>query len=168
MDARNAKQDDSATSGIIYYEDLIDAPIKRFGPLIVGFDLLDQLLDLMGEKHPIHASDKFAEATPHRKRIVPGGFIHSMTSGWMVRHDAPAAVLGLKNANWDFVRPLYPDTPFFFTSEVEHMEEIDQRLGLVKSVRRVFDEAGKTLAIGRISVVMSRRAVAERNHLDEQ
>jgi acyl dehydratase len=140
-----------------YWEELADAPIRRFGPVVFSTELLDQLLDLMGEKHPVHDSDAFALATSRRQRIVPGGFIHSITSGWTVQHGSPAAIIGMKSLTWDFVRPLYPDTPFYFTTKTEHAEPIDDRLGLVKSVRRVFDEADRAYAIGRMSVVVLRR-----------
>jgi hypothetical protein len=64
--------------------------------------------------------------------------------------------------HWDFVRPLYPDVPFYFTQEITHTEEIDERVGLVDSVRRVVDDADRAYAIGRISVVMLRRSAAPR------
>ena len=140
-----------------YWEELAAAPVRRFGPLVFGSALLDQLLDLMGERHPVHDSDSFANSTRRRQRIVPGGFIHSITSGWTVQHGSPAAIVGMRSLHWDFVRPLYPDTPFWFTSETEHAEPIDDRLGLVRSVRRVFDDADRTYAIGRMSVVLLRR-----------
>jgi MaoC like domain len=144
-----------------YWEDLVSAPPRRFGPVVFTSELLDQLLDLMGEKHPVHDSDAFAALTSRRQRIVPGGFIHSITSGWTVQHGSPAAVVGMRSLSWDFVRPLYPDTPFYFTTESEHAEEIDDRLGLVNSVRRVFDDADRVYAIGRMSVVMLRRRAVQ-------
>jgi hypothetical protein len=144
-----------------YWEDLVEAPPRRFGPVVFTSELLNQLLDLMGEKHPVHDSDAFAQLTSRRQRIVPGGFIHSITSGWTVQHGSPAAVVGMRSLSWDFVRPLYPDTPFYFSTESEHAEEIDERLGLVSSVRRVFDDADRVYAIGRMSVVMLRRRVAQ-------
>jgi len=144
-----------------YWEDLVDAPVRRFGPLVFSSALLDQLLDLMGEKHPVHDSDSFAHLTSRRQRIVPGGFIHSITSGWTVQHGSPAAVVGMRSMAWDFLRPLYPDTPFSFTTETEHAEPLDDRLGLVNSVRRVVDDADRVYAIGRMSVVMLRRAAAQ-------
>jgi acyl dehydratase len=146
-----------------YFEDLVGAPIRRFGPLTFSSELLDQLLELMGERHPIHDSDTFANATARRKRIVPGGFIHSITSGWTVQHGSPAAVVGLRQLDWTFVRPLYPDTPFSFTTETDHTEALNERVGLVNSTRRVFDEDEQTLAIGRMSVVMLRRAARPGN-----
>jgi hypothetical protein len=65
--------------------------------------------------------------------------------------------VGLRSVVWDFVRPLYPDTPFFFTTETESAEIVDERLGLVKTVRKVFDEANRTIAIGRMNVLVQRR-----------
>ncbi|MFJ6836963.1 hypothetical protein [Streptomyces sp. NPDC091209] len=141
-----------------YWEDLAHAPVRRFGPVVFGGALLDQLLDLMGEKHPVHDSDDFAQGTDRRQRIVPGGFIHSITSGWVVQHGSPAAIVGMRRLSWDFVRPLYPDTPFWFTTSTDRAEEIDDRLGLVETTRRVFDENDRTYAIGRMSVVLLRHA----------
>ncbi|MFE6746630.1 hypothetical protein ACFVGM_12315 [Kitasatospora purpeofusca] len=143
-----------------YWEDLVGAPDHRFGPLVFGGDLLDRLLDLMGEKHPVHDDDAFARALDRTRRIVPGGFIHSITSGWVVQHGSPAAVVGLRTLAWDFVRPLYPDTPFWFTTRTGRSVEIDERLGLVESTRRVHDDNDRTYAIGRMSVVVLRRAAA--------
>jgi acyl dehydratase len=140
-----------------YWEDLEAAPTHRFGPLTFTTELLDQMLDLLGEKHPIHASDSFAQSNERRKRIVPGGFIHSITSGWIVRHSSPVAIIGLRSMNWDFVRPLYPDVPFYFTTETASAAPIDERAGLLNTVRRVCDEEGKAYAIGRMSVVIQRR-----------
>lgn len=141
-----------------YWEDLVDAPLRRFGPVVFTGELLDRLLDLMGERHPVHDSDDFARGTDRSRRIVPGGFIHSVTSGWVVRHGSPAAIVGLRRLSWDFVRPLYPDTPFWFTTATDRAVEIDDRLGLVETTRRVFDDDGRTYALGRMSVVLLRRA----------
>jgi hypothetical protein len=68
----------------------------------------------------------------------------------------------MRSMHWDFVRPLYPDVPFYFTTETSHTEEIDERMGRVDSVRRVVDEADRAYAIGRLSVVMLRRSAAPR------
>lgn len=143
---------------IKYWEDLVGAPPRTYGPVVFTSELLDQLLELLGEKHPIHDSGAFAETVDRRQRIVPGGFIHAITSGWVVQHGNPGAIVGMRSMNWDFVRPLYPDTPFYFTTETEHTEEIDDRCGLLKSVRRVRDEDNRVYAIGRMSVVMLRRS----------
>jgi acyl dehydratase len=75
---------------IKYWEDLAAAPPRRFGPLQFSSGLLTQLLDLMGEKHPIHDDDTFASLAGRPGRIVPGGFIHSITSGWTVQHGSMA------------------------------------------------------------------------------
>jgi acyl dehydratase len=112
----------------------------------------------MGEKHPIHDSDTFAKSTSRKRRIVPGGFIHSFTSGWVVQHGSPSAIVGLRSVTWDFVRPLYPDKPFFFTNNFVSSVEIDDRLGLINTMRRVFDEADRVYAIGRMNVVILRRS----------
>ena len=146
-----------ATRPIKYWDDLRSAPPRRYGPLTFSSQLLDQLLDLMGEKHPIHASDSFAQSTARRQRIVPGGFIHSITSGWIVQHGSPVAIIGMRSMSWDFVRPLYPDVPFYFTTETAGSEAIDARAGVLNTVRRVCDEAGLTYAIGRMSAVVRRR-----------
>ncbi|MGA8496114.1 MAG: MaoC family dehydratase [Xanthobacteraceae bacterium] len=145
------------SNDIKYWEDLRSPPVRRYGPLTFPTALLDQLLDLMGEKHPIHASDGFAQSNDRKKRIIPGGFIHSITSGWIVQHGSPVAILGLRSMTWDFVRPLYPDTSFYFTTETSSAEEIDDKTGVVNTVRRVCNENGQTYAIGRMSVVMKRR-----------
>jgi hypothetical protein len=140
-----------------YWEDLADAAIRRFGPLVVTSELLDHLLDLMGEKHPIHDDAGFAASEQRPGRIVPGGFIHSITSGWTVRHGAAAAITGMRSMTWRFVRPLPLDTPFYFTTETEDSQSISARTGLVTTVRRVVDEAGDVYAIGRMNVVVLRR-----------
>ena len=72
-------------------------------------------------------------------------------------------MVGLRQLDWTFVRPLYPDTPFFFTTETDHTEPLNDRFGLVNSTRRVFGEDEQTLAIGRMSVVMLRRAARPEN-----
>jgi hypothetical protein len=149
---------DKDRRGLVYWEDLVDAPLRRYGPVVFTTQLLDQLLELLGEKHPVHDSDKFAQSTSRRRRIVPGGFIHSLTSGWIVQHGSPAAVVGLRSVTWDFVRPLYPDNPFFFTNNTVSATPIDGRLGIVNTVRRVFDENDRVYAIGRMNVVILRRS----------
>ena len=141
-----------------YWEDVMAAPVRRFGPVVFHSALLDNLLDLMGEKHPVHDDDSFAQITSRRQRIVPGGFIHSITSGWAVQHGAPVAVVGIRSLAWDFIRPLYPDTPFWFTTEHHNAQAIDERLGLVTSVRRVVNDNDEVIAIGRMNVVILRRS----------
>jgi acyl dehydratase len=147
-----------------YWEDLINAAPRRYGPVVFSSQLLDQLLDLMGERHPIHDSDKFAQLSTRRRRIIPGGFIHSITSGWTVQHGHPAAVVGLRSVTWDFIRPLYPDEPFLFTNSTVSAEEIDDRLGLLNTERRVFDEEEHLHAIGRMNVVILRRSAIRFGH----
>jgi acyl dehydratase len=142
---------------LVYWEDLVDSIPRRYGPLMFTTALLDQLLDLLGEKHPLHDDDHFARSLSRRRRIIPGGFIHSITSGWIVQHGAPAAVVGLRSITWDFVRPLYPDVPFFFTNHAKELTELDERMGLVKTERRVVDEEQHLYAIGRMNAVMLRR-----------
>jgi hypothetical protein len=143
---------------LVYWEDVVDAAPRRYGPLVFTSQLLDQLLELMGEKHPVHKSDLFAQSTARKRRIVPGGFIQSFTSGWAVQHGSPAAVVGLRSVTWDFIRPLYPDEPFFFTNTTVSSSEVDDRLGLLNTERRVFDESERLYAVGRMNVVMLRRA----------
>jgi acyl dehydratase len=145
---------------IVYWEDMVGAPVRRVGPLTFPAELLDQLLDLMGEKHPIHDDAAFAARVKRTRPIVPGGFIHAITSGWSVQHGGPAEIVGMRSMHWDFVRPLYPDVPFYYTNETLRTEEIDERVGLVNAVRRVVDEADRAYAIGRTSVVMLRRSAA--------
>lgn len=144
-------------SGMKYWEDLAQAPVRRFGPLTFTGALLDHLLDLMGEKHPIHDDAEFASSVQRPGRIVPGGFIHSITSGWTVRHGAPAAIIGMRSMQWTFVRPLPLDTEFYFTTESVGASPVDKRVGLVDTVRKVMDADGKAYAIGRMSVVVLRR-----------
>jgi acyl dehydratase len=136
---------------------MINAPTRRYGPVVFTSQLLDQLLELTGEKHPIHKSDLFARSTAQKRRIVPGGLIQSFTSGWVVQHSLAGAVVGLRSATWDFIRPLYPDEPFFFTNTTVSFSEINDRVGLVNTERRVFNEDEQEYAIGRMSVVMLRR-----------
>lgn len=143
---------------LVYWEDIINAPPRRYGPVVFTSQLLDQLLELMGEKHPVHKSDLFAQSTARKRRIIPGGFIQSFTSGWAVQHGSPAAVVGLRSVTWDFIRPLYPDEPFFFTNTTVSFSELDDRRGLVNTERRVFDENERLYAVGRMNVVILRRA----------
>ncbi|MFG3055764.1 MaoC family dehydratase [Kitasatospora sp. NPDC048239] len=180
MTGADAASADAANAGIRnadikYWEDLVDAPVRRFGPLVVEGALMDHLLDLMGEKHPIHDDAAFARALDRQERIVPGGFLHSVTSGWSVQHGSPAAIVGMRRLTWDFLRPVYPDQPFWFTTETERSAEIDERRGTIDSVRKVFDAEGRTHAIGRMSLVVLRRpataaataAAAAGTHSDE-
>jgi acyl dehydratase len=142
-----------------YWEDLATAPPRHFGPLDFSSGLLEHLLDLMGEKHPIHDDAAFAAAADRPGRIVPGGFIHSITSGWTVQHGSAAAIIGMRSMNWSFLRPLPLDTPFYFTTETSNATELSDRAGLVNTVRKVTDGAGATYAIGRLSVVVLRRPI---------
>jgi hypothetical protein len=140
-----------------YWEDLRESTLRQYGPLSFTTQLLDQLLDLMGEKHPIHANDSFAQSNNRKQRIVPGGFIHSITSGWITQHGSPVAILGLRSMTWNYVRPLYPDVPFYFTTETVSAEAVDEKVGLLSTRRRVCDEADRVYAIGQIDVVIKRR-----------
>jgi len=146
-----------------YWEDLAQAPVRRFGPVTFSAVLLDHLLDLMGERHPIHDDADFASALDRPDRIVPGGFIHSITSGWTVQHGAPAAIVGMRSMRWNFVRPLPVGAPFYFTTETESAQILDSRLGIVETVRRVTDDDGRAYAIGRLSVVVLRRPPDDAN-----
>jgi hypothetical protein len=145
-----------------YWEDLKEGATQRYGPLTFTTELLDELLNLMGEKHPIHDDATFAQINGRKQRIIPGGFIHSITSGWIVQRGAPSAVVGMRSMAWSFVRPLYPDVPFWFSIEITKAEEIDARVGLLNTTRRVFDQDDQTYAIGRMSAVIRRRP---RTHL---
>jgi acyl dehydratase len=147
---------------MVFWEDVVKAPLRRYGPVVFPSELLDKLLDLMGERHPVHDDDRFARLTARKRRIVPGGFIHSFTSGLTVQHGSPSAVVGLRSVTWNFVRPLYPDKPFFFSNQTLNGSEIDERLGQINAERRVFDENDAVYAIGRMNVVLLRRAAVPR------
>lgn len=140
-----------------YWEDLAAAGPRRFGPLEFSSGLLEHLLDLMGEKHPIHDDESFAASASRPGRIVPGGFVHSITSGWTVQHGSPAAIIGMRSMNWRFLRPLPLDTPFWFTTETTGSAELSEKAGLVDTVRKVTDGDRTTYAVGRLSVVVLRR-----------
>jgi acyl dehydratase len=145
---------------LAYWEDIAGGTEHRFGPLSCSSALLDHLLDLLGERHPIHDDQSFAAANQRRGRVVPGGFIHSITSGWTVRHSSPAAIVGMRSMTWNFVRPLLVDTPFYFTTRPVQAQALDDGVGLVETLRRVVDENDRAYAIGRMSVVVLRRPVA--------
>lgn len=149
-----------------YWESLVQGPARQYGPLVFTTDLLDKLLDLMGEKHPIHDNATFAHLNSRQQRIIPGGFIHSITSGWIVQRGAPTAVVGMRSMNWSFVRPLYPDVPFWFSTEITEAEVINKRLGLINTTRRVFDENGRTYAVGRLSAVILRQPTLQCSIVD--
>jgi acyl dehydratase len=144
---------------LVYWEDMIDAPPRRYGPVILTSQLLDQMLELTGERHPVHKSDRFARSAGRKRRVVPSGFMQSFTSGWLVQHGLSGAVVGLHSATWDFTLPLYPDEPFFFTNATLGFGEIDDRTGWVDTERKVFNENAQLSAVGRMKVVMLRRAV---------
>jgi acyl dehydratase len=148
------------TSGMKYWEDLVAAPVRRFGPLTFSSDLLDTLLDLLGEKHPIHDDESFARSLERPGRVVPGGFIHAITSGWAVQHGAGAAIVGMRSMSYRFVRPLPVDVEFYFTTATESCVELNDSLGLVTTVRKVTDASAKPYALGRLSVVVLRRPAA--------
>jgi hypothetical protein len=142
---------------MVHWEDLANAASRRYGPLSVSSELLEQLLEMSGEVHPIHKSDRFALSVGLERRSVPPGLLQSLTSGWAVRHGFAVALVNVRSAAWDFVRPLYPDQPFFFTNATIGSSEIDDSLGLVSTERRIFDESGEVYAVGRIDMVMLRR-----------
>jgi acyl dehydratase len=146
------------TRKFTYWEDVIASQIKRFGPLLFTTELLEQLLELLGEKHPIHDSDDFAKSISRKGRIVPGGFVHSMAAGHVAKSGgAPLAIVGIRNMVFDFVRPLYVDMPFYFTNEIEGYEETDERMGTIRSLRRFFDEDDRTITIIRTNYLILRR-----------
>jgi hypothetical protein len=153
---------ENAENKMMYWEDLAAAPMRRYGPITITNQFLDQLLDIFGEKHPVHLSDSFARSIYRQGRIIPGAFIHSVTSGWVVQHADPMAIVGLRSVSWDFVRPIYPETPFYFTIETVGSEMIDERFGVLTTMRRVYDAvADQVCAIGRINVLVLRRSSQE-------
>ena len=142
---------------LVYWEDMRDSSLRRYGPLIFTSEILDKLLDMLGEKHPIHTGKVNSDGSRDH-RIIPGGYIHAITSGWVVEHGSAAAIIGLRSMHWDFVRPLYPDIPFYFTVETESSSVINSSVGLISSLRRVVDEDDRTYAIGRMSVLVRRKS----------
>jgi len=131
---------------------------RRFGPLSVSVEVLDQQVALLGEGHPLHTDDGFARAVlGHRRRVVPGGLLHGVVAGWLVRHEGPVAVTALRSVHWDFVRPVHPDDPFWCDVSVRRAEVLDARTGTVHLVRRLTDEQGQAYAIGRLDLVVLRR-----------
>ncbi|WP_316668622.1 MaoC family dehydratase [uncultured Propionibacterium sp.] len=146
-----------ASTEIAYWEDMRDSRVHRYGPLVFTTELLDKLLDMLGEKHPIHTGATKASGGIPVSRIVPGGYIHAVTSGWIVEHGSAAAIVGLRSMHWDFVRPLLPDVPFYFTTETEESSVVNSSVGLISSLRRVTDEDDQTYAIGRMNALVRRR-----------
>ena len=78
---------------MMYWEDLAAAPMRRYGPITITNDSWISLLDIFGEKHPVHLSDSFARSIYRQGRIIPGVFIHSVTSGWVVQMPSPWLLL---------------------------------------------------------------------------
>ena len=142
---------------LVYWEDMRDSSLRRYGPLIFTSELLDKLLDMLGEKHPIHTGKVKSDGSRDHS-IIPGGYIHAITSGGVVEHGSAAAIIGLRSMHWDFVRPLYPDIPYYFTVETESSSVINSSVGLISSLRRVVDEDDRTYAIGRMSVLVRRKS----------
>src|SRR3954471_19638766 len=98
---------------LVYWDDMVDAPPRRYGPAVLTSQMLDQMLELTGERHPVHKSDRFAQSAGRKRRVIPSGFLQSFTSGWLVQHGLPGAVVGLQPAAWEYKLPLYPDEPLF-------------------------------------------------------
>lgn len=148
----------SAVAPLRYWEDVAADPPRRLGPLSISSELLDQQVALLGEEHPLHTDDAFAQAVlGRRRRVVPGGMLHGVVAGWLVQHEGPVAVAALRSVHWDFVRPLHPDDLFWCDVTVRQAEAMDARTGAVNLVRRLADERGRAYAIGRLDLLILRR-----------
>ncbi|MEU1132333.1 MaoC family dehydratase [Streptomyces sp. NPDC005900] len=143
-----------------YWEDFSKAQKLRHGPFEVSSELLDTLLDLLGENHPVHTDDEFARITGRSRRIVPGSVIHAVVNGLHMRYDGPAAVIGMRSTSWDFVRPMYPDEPHWLTIRVDGMSEVDELRGQVDLTCRVLDADGRVCTVSRTNALVFRRAAA--------
>lgn len=141
-----------------YWEDLVDSPPSRCGPIVITSTALHAVLEQTGECHPVHTDVDFAISVGHRGVLVPGALVHSATSGCDYRCRGPLAVTGLRSMSWDFVRPVYPDTPFWCVTTVVATQALDDGAGLVDTVRKVQDAASHTLAVGRMNMVVRRRS----------
>lgn len=140
------------------WEDVVADSPRRLGPLSVSVEVLDQQLTLLGEGHPLHTDDTFARAVlGRRRRVVPGGLLHGVVAGWLVRREGPVAVAALRSVHWDFVRPVHPGDPFWCDVSVRRAEVLDARTGTIHLVRRLTDEQGRAYAIGRLDLVVLRR-----------
>lgn len=148
---------------IAYWEDMCDASVHRYGPVVFTSELLDELLDMLGEKHPVHTGEMSSFDSSRPRRIVPGGYIHAITSGWVVKHGTAAAIVGMRSMHWDFIQPLYPDVPFYFTTETEASSVVSASLGLITSLRRVIDDDDHTYAVGRMNVLVTRKPRIKRS-----
>lgn len=140
------------------WEDVVADSPRRVGPLSVSAELLDQQVALLGEAHPLHTDDVFVRAVLGcRRRVVPGGMLHGVVAGWLVRHEGPLAVTALRSMHWDFVRPVHPGDPFWCDVTVRRAEVLDAQTGAVNLIRRLTDEQGRGYAIGRLDLVVLRR-----------
>jgi acyl dehydratase len=156
--AAPASQTSQLLSAVRCWEDVAAENPRRVGPLVVSFELLEQHLALLGECHPLHTDDVFARAAlGHPTRVVPGSLVPGVVAGWLMRHEGPVAVVGLRSMHWDFVRPLHPGQPFWCEVSVRAGEVVDARTGTVAQTRRLTDEQGRTHAIGRLQLLLLRR-----------
>lgn len=142
---------------LLAWEDLATAPPRHFGPVTITEEQVERFLELTGERHPLHTDTAWTMAVAGAPRVVPAGLVHSVTSGWAVRHAGPAAVLGLRSVTWDFVRPLHPGMPFWFVVTTTASEALDERIGLVDVTRRVLDDQDRTHALGHLNLAVLRR-----------
>ena len=140
-----------------FFEDCVAGQEWHLGPLVITVEALDRFLEVVGERHPIHVDRAFAHAAARHGRIVPGGMLHSYTTGAIGRQLGFAAVVAMRSFRYDFVSPLSPGEPFFVHRRIETVALINERLGRVTERRRILDPVDHAYAIGEIDAVLLRR-----------
>jgi hypothetical protein len=67
------------------------------------------------------------------------------------------ASIATRSAHFDYLKPVYADTPFFVRLRILAREVIDDRQGLVRMRVQILDEANLVYSLARISEVVLRR-----------
>lgn len=140
-----------------YWEDLAVGTDITIGPYTITEAEFDTFLGLSHEYHPIHSNPDFARQTNMGNRVLPGTFVHSVAAGRSGQASGYDAIVCVRSAHYDYLRPLHADEPFYVRTEIIAATIVDDRLGTVELRRRVLDANRTVLSIGRLNNLIMRR-----------
>jgi acyl dehydratase len=145
-----------------YYEDFETDKVITTRGRTVGEGDITLFAGLSGDFNPLHVDDSFCKDTAYKGRIAHGPMTLAMAIGLMSQQNLiDGTTTGLLGLNWAFSAPVaIGDTIHALVSLKSKRPTRDGTRGIVVLQLDVRNQAGKSVQLGEMTLMMLRRPAA--------
>jgi acyl dehydratase len=146
----------------LYFEDFEDGKVITTRGRTVGEGDIMLFAGLSGDFNPLHVDDHFCQGTPYKGRIAHGPMTLAMAIGLMSQQNLiDGTTTGLLGLSWSFSAPVaIGDTIHALVSLKSKRPTRDAARGIVVLQLDVRNQAGKSVQLGEMTLMMLRRPAA--------